>query len=412
MPARSSYATLIIMKRGYKILISLAVLFIVARIALPLGFLYVINKKLSHDMPTYVGRISNFSISFHRGSYEIDGLRIWRKDRAEYDPIIAVDKIRVSFLTHLFIEKKVLVSVDVDRPRLHIIDSVIKGNQQYGEEQNWEKLFEKFIPYDVENIKVADGSIVFVNRDYKKPVQVSIDKISVSIMNLHNTEKVNRKLPGQIKMSARLQREGWIRASVQFNKDAENPTFNLKADLTSTNLARMNNTFILYGPYYFLRGEMSLFSQVFVNNGAVRGYLTPFFKDVEAVKITWNNRIEKHIFAESIQALGDIVLSNSKRLHGKRYAFSGQMVPGEPRWQAFWTAVRSGFQKNVPGKKNIASRKVSSFSAKWLESTDGQTPANPPKRYGLREELELFQNTPLLVPTSFDQNNFSPHVAR
>lgn len=353
------------MKLRYKIIILVCALIAVCRVVLPLGIRYAINRELRDDLQTYSGRIENFALSFYKGSYHIEGLRIWKKDRADYDPLLSVEKIEVSLLTHLLLEQKIFASLEMSQVKLNLLDSVLEGNQQFGGDQDWRKLVDRLVPMKLESIKVTDGSLLFTNRDYKKPVQIAFDKIFISAINIHNTERVQKNLPGQLIFSTQIQRDAWIRGSMQFDIKTALPSLNAKVEMTSLHLAKLNNAFILYGPFYFLGGEMNMFSQVFVSDGNIRGYLTPFFKNVEAVKMIWNNRTSKNYLGESVQALGGLVLNKSmKKAQGRRYTFSGQMVAGQEPWSSFWSTVRSGLNKpalkrplSLKKKKNILADK-------------------------------------------------------
>lgn len=358
------------MRFRYKIIILVCALIILVRLFLPLGIRYSINRHLKYDMQNYSASIEDFGISFYKGSYYIEGLRVWKNDRADYDPLLYVSRIEVSILSHLLLEQKILGSLEVTQAKLNLIDSILSGNQQFGDGNDWRQFFYKLIPLDLESIKVTESDLTFLNRDYKKTVQISLDKIFLSAINIHNTERVRRKLPSQLIFSARIQRDGWLRGSVQFDALGDLPSLNAKLNVTSLNLSKLNTTFILYGPYYFLNGEMNLYSQVFLTEGNLRGYLTPFFKDVDAVKVTWNNRIAKNYLSESVQGLGSLVLDKPmKKAQGRRYGFKGQMVAGEEPWSSFWSTVRNGFNKPTSKSPLAAKKKKNILADKEQEPT-------------------------------------------
>ncbi len=347
----------------YKIFILVCALVVLLRVFLPFGIRHSINQRLKNDLPNYSGSIESFGLSFYKGSYHIEGLRIWKKDRADYDALLSVDKLEVSLLTHLLLEQKILGSLEVTRAKVNLIDSILRGNQQLGDGSDWRHFLNTLIPFNLESVKVNDSSLLFTNKDYKRPVQVSLDKVYISAINIHNTERVLRKLPSQMNFSARIQRDGWLRGNLQFDFQGPLPSLNAKVNVTSLNLAKLNNTFILYGPYYFLNGEMNMYSQVFMTDGNLRGYLTPFFKNVDAVSVNWNNRFSRSYLSDGVQALGDLVLKKSmKKAQGRRYAFSGQMSVEQEPWCSFWSTVRSGFNK-PPAKRPLANKKKKNIIA-------------------------------------------------
>lgn len=354
------------MKRRYKIILLIGAVIVLIRLLVPIGVRHFINQYLEKSLQSYSGQVTKVGISFYKGSYFIEGLRVWKKDRADYDPLLTVDKIEVSLLSHLLLERKILACLDVTHAKLNLIDSVLTGNQQLGEEGPWREVFNKLIPLDLESIKVSESDIFFANRDYQKPVQISLDKIFLSAINIHNSEKVPKKLPGQMNFSVRIQREAWLRGRIQFDKATAMPNFNAKLEMNSINLAKLNNAFILYGPYYFLKDEMTGDAQVLLNEGSLRGHVMPFLKNIEVVKMIWNNRIAKSFLSDSIQALGRLVMSKSmKKAQGQRYVFEGQMALGEEPWPSFWSTLRNGFHKPAPPLKR---KKGSSLRIVELEN--------------------------------------------
>lgn len=345
------------MKLSSKILLLVAAFVILFRIALPFSLRHAVNKYLGH-LENYSGHVDDVSLSFYKGSYTLSGLRIWKKERAEFQTFISVPKLEVSLLSHLAVDKKWLAGVDVYEPRVQVIDSFLPSNQQFGDSLPWREVLNKLVVLDIESLRIRDGIFLFQNYDYRKPVQISVSKINISAINIHNTEGVTKNLPSRLNFSALVQREAWLGGSFDFNGSTSLPSFYGQVRLDDFHLTRMNNVFILYGPYSFRLGRASLFSRIFVNNGNIRGYLTPFLQNVDAVKMVWNNRISQGYLADAVKAFGGIVLDNHKqqRLKGRRYAFQGHMVAGEEPWKNFWSTVRNGFIPIYP-KKPIAMKK-------------------------------------------------------
>lgn len=327
------------------------------RISLPFSLRYAVNKYLGH-LENYSAHVDDVGLSFYKGSYTLSGLRIWKKDRAEIQTFINVPKLEVSLLSHLAIDKKWFVGVDIYEPRLQVIDSVLPSHQQFGESLPWCEILNRLVILNIESLRVRDGILLFQNYDYRKPVQISVSKINVSAINIHNTEGVRKSLPSRLNFSALVQRGAWLRGSFDFNGSTSLPSFYGQIRLDDFQLTRMNNVFILYGPYSFRLGSVSLFSRIFVNSGNIRGYLTPFLQNIDAVKMLWNNRISQGYLADAVKAFGGIVLDNhtTQRLKGRRYAFQGQMVAGEEPWKNFWSTIRNGFIPIYP-KKPIAMKK-------------------------------------------------------
>jgi hypothetical protein len=77
--------------------------------------------------------------------------------------------------------------------------------------------------------------------------------------------------------------EGNLYVDMKLNALANQPTFDLDAELKNTNLVLLNDFFKAYGNFTVNQGSFSLFSEMAASNGRFEGYVKPLIKELDVL---------------------------------------------------------------------------------------------------------------------------------
>ncbi|WP_413290705.1 DUF748 domain-containing protein [Bdellovibrio sp. HCB337] len=349
------------LKRTHKIVIALIVLLIVVRIFLPIGIKHAINWYLGNKIVSYQGAIADFDLHLYRGAYEILGLKLWKRNSDRETPLVDAKRIDLSLAWRALWRRKLLGDLKIDRLRLTFIDSESNNKKQFGtDEKNWNAILKKLLPIEIESLKITNSEVHFLNRDYKVPVDIYVDRIQVDAANLRNTDQKDVLLPSTATIKGRLQADAPFSLKAQFNILKDPLAFNIDAQMKDFNLKKMNNFFLVYGPFTFATGTFSLFSEVATNKGLVVGYAKPFFENVKMIANNESFISTKHAIAEFLLGFGNLILRNPSKDTATRIEFQGALTSPEiNKWEAFWLSLRNAFgsplQKKIEDDVDIKS---------------------------------------------------------
>lgn len=333
------------LKKKDRVVLILLLLIVVIRLFLPEGIKYAINWYLGHKMEAYQGRIEDFDLALYRGAYQIQGLKIWKKEANGKLPLIQAADIDLALAWRALFQGRILGDLAIQGLRMNFVDSESKKKKQFGNEQkNWNEVFSSLIPIDIESLKITDSEVHFVNHDYRVPVDLIADRLHLEAANLRNTEKKGVLLPSRAQLKGRLQKNAEFIFKGQFNLIKDPLAFNIDAQMKDFALAKLNNFFLVYGPFTFARGRLSVFSELSSREGRVKGYIKPFFEDIKMVANQENFISFKHGLVEFLMGAGNIILRNLSKDTATRLEFEGPLAdPKLDKWEAFWSSLKNAF---------------------------------------------------------------------
>ncbi len=328
-----------------KTLLIIVLILVVVRIFLPAGVKYGINWYMGNKMENYKGHIEDFDLALYRGAYQIQDLKIWEKSKGEKHPLVSIKDIDLSLAWRGIFAGKLLGDLKVDGMKLALIDSADKKKKQMGADQDWKTVVGKLIPIELESFKLTNSEVHLYNNDFKVPVDVVLDKIMVSATNIKNTDKSKELLPSTMEASARLQKSGHVTAGAKINLLSKIPAFESKMELDKLDITKLNDFFKGYGPFTFTSGKFSLLGEVSTRDGRIKGYMKPFFENLDVIDSKEKFDSPKRFFFEVGLAMSNLILRNKDtKTVATRIDFQGAAKgPDIKTWDAFWGSLRNGF---------------------------------------------------------------------
>jgi hypothetical protein len=302
------------MKRSVKILITLVVLLVVARLLLPYFVLRYVNKVLA-DMGSYTGRIEDVDISLLRGAYQIDELRIRKINGKIKEPFLSIPKTDLSIDWQSLFKGELVGEVEAYKPELNFSFSENESERQTGQEVDWTVLVKDLLPIQINRFAVIDGRVDLTSLITTPRADLSLQRFNAEIRNIRNVEEKSGKLPSPVWATGDVPGYG---GTMRFDADMyllkPIPDFNYNLRFTNLNMLKLNNLAREYANIDFERGTLSVFSEMAMNDGKLNGYVKPLTNDMKIFKLDENeNRSVGKFFTELLAQAGTAVLKNQKR---------------------------------------------------------------------------------------------------
>lgn len=324
---------------------TLLIFLIVLRIFLPSIIKYSINYYLENKIESYQGHIEDFDLALWRGAYQIQGLRIWKRETDPSAPLLKVAKIDLSLAWRALVHKKILGDLKIDGMELAFRDSQSEKNKQLGsEEKDWGAVAAKLVPINIESLVIRDSDVHFINKDTKLIVDVFIDQINGEAKNLRNTNDSKELLPSPFYIEGRVLSATPVSIGGRVNLLNAIPVFDIQADLKKFPIKKLNPLFMVYGPFSFERGNFSLYSEAAANEKKIKGYIKPFLEDMKLTSPHEKYVSFKQGINEFLLGLGNLIFRNYEKTAATRIDFEGDMeAPGVYRWRALWVSLKNAF---------------------------------------------------------------------
>lgn len=271
------------LKKRYIIPLSIVLILIMIRIALPYIVKDYVNKTLD-EMPGYTGHVADVDLHIYRGAYKIKGLVLDKTEEDEQLPFLEINSIDLSVEWNALFKGAIAGEVIMDRPRLNFVATADTTTTEPTEEaEHWTKTIKDLMPLTINRFEVINGRINYLDFDTEPKVDIHLDSLQVLALNLTNTDDSAKALPSFVSIYARTIGGGILKGAMDLNAMKEIPDFDLDIELTQVDLTQLNDFIAAYGKFDVEKGTFSVFSEVKLLNGQLDGYVKPFLDDVKVL---------------------------------------------------------------------------------------------------------------------------------
>ena len=300
------------MKKKYIVLIGIAVLLIAVRLVLPSVVLYYANKTLA-GMKGYYGHVEDVDLSLYRGAYIVKNIYLNKIDpiSKKQTPFFKSQDIDLSLEWKALFHGSIVGKLLFESPVLFFTKNKVELGALQKDTTDFRKLLKNFMPLKVNRFEVKNGAIHYIDPTSTPTVDVSLKKTHILASNLSNVINKKVELPSTVTAHASMY-EGALELNMKLNALAENPTFELKAEIKNTNLVLLNDFLMAYGKFDVDKGEFSLYSEIAAKDGKFKGYVKPIIKDLKVLGPKDKNDGIFHLLWESIVGSAGFVFKNQK----------------------------------------------------------------------------------------------------
>ena len=293
------------------LVISLLLLLVVARLALPFAIKHYVNNRLG-NIPDYSGKIGDVTVHLWRGSYEIHDIVISKTAGHIPVPLFSSPVLDLSIQWRELFHGAVVGEVLLQRPQVNFVAGPTPEQSQTGINQPWGTTLASFFPFRINRFEIQEGRVHFQNFQKSPPVNIYIANLASVATNLTNTRNLAQKLPAGLKASRRSLGNGHFDLNLKMDPLEAAPTFELEASLTNVDMVQLNDFLRSYGKLDVAGGDFSLFTSVASVQGNYKGYVKVLFRNLDVFE--WEKERKKNILDIFWEAIVG-VLSEGFRNH-------------------------------------------------------------------------------------------------
>ena len=365
--------------RGWFVgLIVIAVAAIGFRIALPIMVTRYANGVLD-SIPGYEGRIADVDMHLWRGAYTIYDLAIDKidvapkTDKVTRAPVIRADAIDLSVEWGELVRGAVVGQIEFVRPTLNLYAGPARKEQTKAGDDFISKLRE-LLPLQINRFAVSDGELHFRNYAAQPDVDIYLDRINLVARNLTNSTKVSDTLVATLSGEARAMKSGHAELEMKIDPFAPSPTYDLAFELKNLHLPELNDYLRYYLAVVARDGRLSLYAESSAKDGKFKGYVKPFVKDLDVLKVKRDKSLGETIKAFFVKIAAGVFENEPKEQLATKIDFSGSFEnPKISLWDAVMEFLRNAFEALPPGLEgSVSPEEVGIKRAKDADARDEQ----------------------------------------
>jgi len=264
------------------ILIVVGVLLLI-RLILPYVLLHVINDRLA-KVPGYYGHIDDLDLALIRGAYTIKLFDLQKVDSVsqEHTPFLSADAIDLSVEWKALFKGSVVGELVVTTPEIRFTKDAVEPGAVQEDTTSLGDLLGDLMPLQINRVEMNNGSLRFIDPTTTPKVDIALEPFDLLALNLRNSYDSSSVLPATVRMRGGVY-GGTIKLDVKLNPLADDPTFDMVAELEGMELPRLNDFLMAYGKFDVTRGTFGLYSEFAAKEGAFAGYVKPLIKDLKVL---------------------------------------------------------------------------------------------------------------------------------
>jgi hypothetical protein len=300
--------------RTGKVVLSILVLLIIARIAIPYILLHYANKKLA-TMDGYYGHIEDISVALYRGAYTIDSIYLNKTNETtdRQDPFFSASEIDLSLEWKSLFKGKIAGELVFDRPFIKFTKDKVELDDVAKDTSDFRTLLRDFMPIQVNRCEITDGHVMYADYSTDPVVELDATHINAIAQNLKNTYKSSEVLPASLRGDARVY-GGIVQLNTRMNPLAEQTTFDMDFKVIDAHLNQLNDFFKAYARADVTGGLFSMYMESAAKDGTFVGYVKPFIRDLDVLDWKGQDK-DDHVIRklwEGIVGLGGKLFENKK----------------------------------------------------------------------------------------------------
>lgn len=335
------------MSKKWIIILSILVVLVAARIALPSIVTSYVNKTLD-NLEGYSGSVDDIDISLIRGAYVIKELVIVQTGDSIPVPFVEIARIDLSVHWGALFHGSIVGEVIMEKPVLNFATAETSSNEkasQDGSGADWTQALDDLIPLTINRFEIVDGKISFKDFSTKPEVDIFIEKLHIVATNLGNVTDKAKKLPSTLKAGGTSLGGGVLNIDAGMNILKKLPDLDLDLQFENVDVTALNDFIRAYTKTDAEKGTFNLYTEIVIDDGEITGYVKPIIEDLQI--IDWSKKEDsfiKKVWETIVGGLVEIFKNQPKDQFATKVPLSGNLNNLEAGiWPSVWNVFKNAF---------------------------------------------------------------------
>ena len=331
-------------KKLLKIGLIILGLVIIIRLLLPIFVLKYVNNRLA-SIDGYFGHVDDIDLNLYRGAYVVNNIYIDVVDSTTQKqvPFFASENVDISIEWKSLFKGEIVSELIFNTALLRFTENASEPEQLEKDTNDFRMILKTFTPIKVNHFEVFDGKIQYVDNNVTPAVDIFLDNAHVIANNLSNVEDTTL-LPATVTATADVY-DGKLTFNMRINALANDPTYDLNAEIKDASLVKLNTFFKAYSDFDVNKGTFGLYMEIAAKDRKFIGYVKPIIKDLDVVgPEDRKDSILRKFWEGLVGIAGDILENPSTDQVAAKVPLVGAY--GEQTigiWYAVLSTLRNGF---------------------------------------------------------------------
>jgi hypothetical protein len=320
----------------------LLALFLAVWYITPYGLRDFLNRK-GEGLPDYHLHIGWVQINPWNCSVDVEDVRLAKRSDEIPVPFFTCPRVHVATQWKEIIHFTLRSRIDLTRPVVNFVQGPTPETTQTVLEPAWVTQVKQLVPLRINRFTITDGDIHFYDFLADPKIDMEMDRIHLSLDNLTNSSGSKALMPSTAVLTGRPFKVGKFDARLALNVDLKQPTFAEKVRLEDIPAPALNTFLAKYGSVYAKSGELALYTEMVSAKGDFKGYVKPFFKNLQFEPVPKDRNGLAAIWASLVNGMKDL-LENQEDAVATTIPISGHYKnPNIDFWSAAFGLIQNAY---------------------------------------------------------------------
>lgn len=325
-------ANLLSMKSKYKWIISIIVVLLISRFALPYIAVNRINIALD-EIEGYHGSVMDVHMNLYRGGFIVENLAIF--EEASESPEIPLVDLRYldfsiewralfkgEFVGEAYLDTLLINFVKLDD------DVEIDSTNNRG---NLIEEIQKLNPIQLNIVEVKNAQVYYKDPTTSPNLNVELTKFYLKAENLGNVVDEQDELPASMLLAASSIDSGQVNISAQMNVLKDPPDFDYNVKIENLNMVQFNDFFDEKMNIELASGKFNLYSEGKAKDGQLVAYAKPLVLALSVAEADTSDSIIKKVYTGVVDFGVDVLTNSDEDQTGTKIPIEGTFEKADPQ---------------------------------------------------------------------------------
>lgn len=325
-----------------------------ARLLLPTWVAHALNERLA-QIQGYDAALEQVDLYLYRGAYRIHDLRVVAVEAEDGVPLLHLPVIDLSVSWRHVLRGALVGEIVLHSPLLNLVDrpDADVAPEVADDGRDWRNFVESFFPLRIDEIRVHDGSVAFLNLWSDPEVDVRLEAVDGWVRNLTNVRDAQGRREAELHVDARLTGESPLEVRAQFDPWETIEDFEFALRVSEVDLTRLNDLARAYLNLDFASGRGELVMELEAENRRLSGYIKPLLHDLKIFDLEQDVRQGdgnplQVVWEAAAELITRIFRNHPKDRFATRISIEGRIDdPQMSTWEAVLGVLRNAFGEAI-----------------------------------------------------------------
>lgn len=330
-------------KKIYIIFLTILILLVALRIALPFIAKNYINKELD-KIEGYQASIDHVDMGLFRGAFGIGDILIYEEASVSPDtPFVRLPRMDFSIDWRALFKGKIVSKIFMDSLEVNFTKFKEKESEKENPRINFAEKLKEISPLEINRWEIKNAKIAYRDPTTSPQVNVFLDDFHMIATNLTNVENPDIELPASFTINSKAMGDGSMVVYADLNILQQTVDFDINYSFEDIDLVSFNKFMEAYANLSLDSGILDVYAEMVGKNGSVTGYIKPVIESF-SVNTDKEGSIIEEIYDEVAEVAGNVLENKEKDRVASRVEISGNIEDLDANiWQTILSLLKNAF---------------------------------------------------------------------